>query len=101
MQHNSWRGRPSNRGGQRGSHRGGRDYRPFREAPTTPELPLGPLLKDLRHDAVGSSAAHFKPAACITNCSLVASWNWTNAKHPEMLIPGRFRRGTFGLIGDE
>ncbi|KAI0127341.1 geranylgeranyl pyrophosphate synthetase [Xylariales sp. AK1849] len=84
MQYNYGRGRPYQRGGQRG----GRDYRQRREAPTTPELPLGPLIKEVKPEDLASSAASFKQTACITDCSVVASWNWTNTKHPEMLIPG-------------
>ncbi|KAI3316733.1 hypothetical protein HD806DRAFT_552044 [Xylariaceae sp. AK1471] len=84
MQYKYQRGRPHQRGGQRG-----RRYNwQLREISTTPELPLGPLMQDLRSNDLASSAASFRAAACITNCSVVASWNWTNAKHPEMFIPG-------------
>lgn len=89
--HNNQRGRPYQRGPQRG--RG--VYRQPREQSTTPELPVGLLIKDLRPEALASSAASFKPVACITNCSVVASWNWTGAKQPEMLIPGQFREKPF------
>ncbi|KAI1851824.1 hypothetical protein JX265_013181 [Neoarthrinium moseri] len=53
-----------------------------------PEHPLGDLIKELRPTDLTGSAASFEPAACITNCSVIASWNWTRTTHPEMLIPG-------------
>lgn len=86
MQHNNRRGYPLQHGGQRGR----RGYRQMREIPLTPELPLGFLIKELRSDDLASSAVSLRPVASITKCDIVATWNWTNAKHPEMLIPGEF-----------
>ncbi|KAK7937254.1 uncharacterized protein PG986_014122 [Apiospora aurea] len=88
MYYNSSRGSSYWRGG--GRSRGGRyphvTSRPI--IPDTPEHPLGTLVKELRSVDLAEKAADHEQHATITDCQLVASYNWTNSPSPTMLMPG-------------
>lgn len=82
-----WRGRGNWRGHQRGSFR-----RPqLQVEQELPELPMGPLIDELEVNVFTSDSIQYKPIARITDCTVVASWNWTNARAPVMLIPGKLK----------
>ncbi|KAK8117386.1 uncharacterized protein PG998_005667 [Apiospora kogelbergensis] len=89
----------SSRGGAywRGGHsRGGRyPYGPPKPVvPDIPGHPLGSLIKELRSADLTTEAADHEQHASITDCQLVASYNWTNSPTPTMLMPGMPPRWT-------
>ncbi|KAK8109231.1 hypothetical protein PG984_015032 [Apiospora sp. TS-2023a] len=94
MYYNSSRGNSYWRGG--GRSRGGRyaqgPSRPI--VPDTPDHPLGPLVKELRSGDLASKAAQHEQHAAITDCQLVASYNWTSSASPTVLMPGMPPRWT-------
>lgn len=95
-QQRHWRGRGNWRGYQRGSFR-----RPqLRVEQELPELPMGPLIDEFEVNVFTSDSIQYKPIARITNCTIVASWNWTNATAPEMLIPGKLKHQYFCTYTD-
>ncbi|KAK8013230.1 hypothetical protein PG991_009501 [Apiospora marii] len=94
MYYNSSRGNSYWRGG--GRSRGGRyaqgHSRPI--VPDTPDHPLGPLVKELRSDDLAGKASQNEQHATVTDCQLVASYNWTSSPSPTMLMPGMPPRWT-------
>ncbi|KAK8022774.1 hypothetical protein PG993_013541 [Apiospora rasikravindrae] len=97
MYYNSSRGSSYWRGG--GRSRGGRyphsTSRPI--MPDTPEHPLGPFVKDFRAADLAAKAAEHDQHAVITDCQLVASYNWTNSSSPTMLMPDILTRARKGM----
>ncbi|ETS74369.1 hypothetical protein PFICI_14235 [Pestalotiopsis fici W106-1] len=73
----------------RGYRRGTLGRFPPQEVEDLPELPLGPSINEYNAHEFSKDITRYKSIARITNCSVVASWNWTNARAPEMLIPGK------------
>ncbi|KAK8057102.1 hypothetical protein PG996_011039 [Apiospora saccharicola] len=94
MYYNSSRGNSYWRGG--GRSRGGRYAQgPSRPVvPDTPDHPLGPLVKELRSGDLAGKAAQHEQHAAITDCQLVASYNWTSSASPTFLMPGMPPRWT-------
>ncbi|KAK8091503.1 hypothetical protein PG997_001864 [Apiospora hydei] len=77
-----WRGGGRSRGGK---------YPPRHLRPVTtdaPGHPLGTLVKELQSADLAEKAAEHEQHATITDCQLVASYNWTSSPSPTMLMPG-------------
>lgn len=56
--------------------------------PSTPSLPLGPLLKSFSLDDLSGSHHDKDGQVQITNCQVVASYNWMEKSKPTMVMPG-------------
>lgn len=53
-----------------------------------PEPPLGPLLSTIVKTDLIVDSREYVPAARITDCQYVASFNWRDAWKPSVFIPG-------------
>jgi len=76
---------------RRGRGRGG--ARPFvKRTVVKPDIvkhPLGQLLQTFKLSDLQSLTDRAVDSDTITNCEYVASYNWTDAKTPTILVPGK------------
>ncbi|KAF6828880.1 geranylgeranyl pyrophosphate synthetase [Colletotrichum musicola] len=81
-----------NRGGWRGGLRGFRTRQPEPEG--SPAPPLGARIETITTGELSKSADGLASCARVTNCSLIASYNWLDRAKPSILIPGAPARWT-------
>ncbi|KAK2035985.1 geranylgeranyl pyrophosphate synthetase [Colletotrichum somersetense] len=60
----------------------------------SPAPPFGPLVETIGIAELSGPAAQFKASAHVTNCELVASYNWLDKTAPSIVIPGAPPRWT-------
>jgi hypothetical protein len=60
------------------------------KTPETPAPPLGAFLQSLNREDLSKVSTAFSETAVITDCSIVASYNWLEGKtkEPAILVPG-------------
>ncbi|KAK1966835.1 geranylgeranyl pyrophosphate synthetase [Colletotrichum sublineola] len=66
---------------------------PEPETPS-PAPPFGPLVEKVDIAELSKPAAQFEASARVTNCELVASYNWLDKTAPSILVPGAPPRWT-------
>lgn len=66
-----------------------RGYRPSQpQAEGSPAPPLGTLIETIAHGGLSESAEGLASCARVTNCNLLASYNWLDRAKPSILVPG-------------
>jgi hypothetical protein len=63
-------------------------YKPRTDVSSVPPPPLGKLIQSLNKADLEKDAQEYVGKAGISDCSLVASYNWLDKSDPTMVIPG-------------
>ncbi|OHF03872.1 geranylgeranyl pyrophosphate synthetase [Colletotrichum orchidophilum] len=56
-------------------------------APTSPAPPFGPLVETVSVASLSKSALKFESSAQVTDCQVIASYNWLDRTAPSILVP--------------